>query len=156
MRQKAGVQRANPCDFSLPRHPTTMPEITMGLRKVIVDKFFEALSKDLFPYELMEQIFGVQAETEIGKVVLGAWRTLWLNEMVDSDAVVQAISDGALPTFFEERVRTLTAATHSSYTVSLVGEAPPQMAMLPAGELFSHIAWDTEFLAKLTNATPGW
>lgn len=123
---------------------------------VLSSAFADAIEKDLYPEQAMESLFGVE-EAPVGRVVYGAWKTLFIHNVASAGAIGIAMSSGTLPAFFEGCVRGL--AHHSHYTARLVGQDVPMpwscMRDLPAGALFTHIKWDTQLLAILASTEEG-
>ncbi|EOD19874.1 hypothetical protein EMIHUDRAFT_444805 [Emiliania huxleyi CCMP1516] len=132
------------------------------MRDLAVTAFFRcAFSDDTYPPENMERIFGVSMDDGVGKCVFNAWKTLYLRDKVAVGSVKAALAAGRLPEFFEDTVRSLSsrpgaAATHSYYTLRLLGEEVDMPASwnLPPGELFSRIPWERRVHAAMADSPP--
>lgn len=88
------------------------PEYAAALLKlspIVVEKFADALSDDLYPAGSIEKIFGVEMKNEssnssegvsgfgIGQLTYNAWSVLWINGFVTKDELINALWEGNYP-----------------------------------------------------------
>mmetsp|Transcript_23339 Transcript_23339/g.33487 ORF Transcript_23339/g.33487 Transcript_23339/m.33487 type:complete len:197 (+) Transcript_23339:41-631(+) len=140
------------------------PEYAAALLKlspIVVEKFADALSDDLYPAESIEKIFGVEMRNEdnnpsegvsgfgIGQLTYNAWLVLWINGFVTKDELIDALWEGKLPQIFEEKVN----MAYERYLSQNKDTNPHVYMTQPVQELirrgFTSIPWDVEMHQKL-------
>ena len=137
-----------------------------NLAKVMVDHLAKSLALDFYPPKAVESVFGIQqsnpvtphslAECAIGQVMLGVWRTLYIQprnsdmflleplSVFDKDKVIKALREGNLPQQFKKWIyEDLPNGSHTSYyTLELEKRG------------FDNIIWDKVMHDKLRGVGP--
>ena len=114
-----------------------------------VERFIDALSKDVYPMEEYEGIFGVRGDDKsspminvempwlptkrmpLGRIVYCAWMTIYKNGQLNRQQVVQALYNYSLPQWYEAKIRN-NGNPLSYYSKALID-----------GNLFGQIDWDS-------------
>jgi hypothetical protein len=77
----------------------------MQLADVIAVSFTSALAEDQYPCKDIERLFGIEAGTITGQLMLGTWMTLYKHDgSVTTAAVSKALRTDTLPEAFQKWV----------------------------------------------------